>query len=168
MYSRNKQSGVVLLVSLLILLVITLVGFSVMATSNLEVKMASTKELKAISYQAAEAIIDEVLTEPAAVNILGQSLNAYLADPNDPSWPNDTGYAYPGYDSDSGSRNVQAGGESTVRFLGTASTLGYSIRKGSSGIDTYYYEAESVGQTSNDNINSTHVQGVFVEAPRLN
>ena len=89
MYSRNKQSGVVLLVSLLILLVITLVGFSVMATSNLEVKMASTKELKAVSYQAAEAIIDEVLTEPTAVNILGQSLNAYLADPNDPSWPND-------------------------------------------------------------------------------
>ena len=140
MYSRNKQSGVVLLVSLLILLVITLVGFSVMATSNLEVKMASTKELKAVSYQAAEAIIDEVLTEPTAVNILGQSLNAYLADPNDPSWPNDTGYAYPGYDS--GSRNVQAGGESTVRFLGTASTLGYSIRKGSSGIDTYYYEKD--------------------------
>ncbi|MFT6285575.1 MAG: type IV pilus assembly protein PilX [Halieaceae bacterium] len=164
--SKQRQSGVVLLVSLLILLLITVVGFAMMDTSNLEVKMASTKELKTIAFQTAESILEESLTEPDAVNLLGQSLNAFLADPNDPVWPRVDDFSYDGYDS--GTRNVAATGAADTSFLGTQSTIGYSIRKGSSGIETYYYEVESNASTSNANIGSTHIQGVYIEAPRVN
>jgi len=164
MKSMHQQSGVVLLVSLLILLLITVVGFTMMETSNLEVKMATTKELKAISFETSEAIIEEALTEPGAITLLGEALNNYYADPNNPSWEVDQ-YTYDAYDS--GARKVNARGESRTQFLGTASTIGYSIRKGSSGIETYYYEFQSDAVTSNANIGSTHVQGVFVEGPRL-
>lgn len=164
--SGRRQSGAVLLVSLLLLLLITLVGFTMMDTSNLQMKMANTKELKAISFQAAESIVDESLTEPAAIDMLGAALNAHFADSDDPAWPTKTDYAYTGYDT--GQRDVSAGGSSETRFLGTASTIGYSIRKGSSGIETYYYEVEADANTANPNIGSTHIQGVFVGAPRLN
>ena len=166
MRNPKKESGVVLLVSLLLLLLITIVGFSMMDTSNLEVKMASTKELKAISFQTAESILDESLTEPGAIDLLGRSLNAFFADPNNPTWPTEDNYTYTGYDI--GDRDVDARGDSETRFLGTASTIGYSIRKGSSGIETYYYEVEANGLTANPNISSNHFQGVFVEAPRVN
>ena len=55
-----------------------------------------------------------------------------------------------------------------MRFLTTASAVGYSMRKGSSGIETYYYETDGVSTISDSNISNTHVQGAFVEAPRVN
>lgn len=162
MTNMKKQNGAVLIVSLIMLLLLTVIGLAAMEVSSLESKMATAKELKEISFQTAEAILEESMDD---LDYLGQAFNSYLKDPNDPVWPTET-HSYTGYDS--GSRELTAAGDSEMRFITTASAVGYSMRKGSSGIETYYYEADGVATLSNSNINSTHVQGVFIEAPRVN
>lgn len=160
----GRQDGAVLIGALILLLVITIVGFSVMETSNLESKMATARELKEISFQTAEAIIGDTLTI-ANLDYLAKAFGAKLTDPNDPTWPKET-YSYSGYDY--GARKLAVTGTSEMRYLTNASTVGYSIRKGSSGIETYYYELEANSSLGSTNIANSHTQGVYVEAPRLN
>lgn len=154
------QRGVVLIGSLILLIIVTLVGYSVMETSNLETRKATASELKAISFQTAEGILEVAISD---LNYLGQALNASLAGS---AWPTRNNYAYSGYDQ--GTRSLSVNGSSEMRYLTNASTVGYSIRKGSSGIDTYYYEAESTSTMANTNISNNHVQGIYVEGPRVN
>lgn len=163
MNMQSKQDGAVLIVSLLILLLVTIVGFASMETSNLEAKMATSREMKEIAFQTAESIIEEATSD---LDYLGRAYTEYLKDPNAPSWPTDTTHKLTGYDV--GYRKLSAGGGSEMRYLTNASTAGYSMRKGAAGLDTYFYEAESTSSMSDSNISNTHVQGVFVEAPRVN
>ena len=162
-YRGDKERGAVLLVSLLILLLVTIVGFATMETSNLEVKMSTAREMKEISFQTAESIIEEASSD---YDYLGSAYTAYLKDPNNPIWPSKTDHALVGYDT--GYRELDAGGSSKLEFLTNTSTAGYSMRKGAAGVDTYYYEVEATSSLSNENISNTHVQGVYIEAPRLN
>jgi len=160
MYRARQQRGMVLLASLILLLVITVVGFSVMETSNMEVKMATAKEMKEISFQAAEAIA-EVAT--GDIDYLGEALAADLAGS---AWPTRSNYSFSGYDV--GTRQLNVTGSSEMRYITNASTIGYSVRKGSSGLETYYYEAGARTNMVDSNINNVHIQGVYIEAPRVN
>lgn len=54
-YSHHSQSGAVLLVSLIILMVISLLGISSMQSSNLQMKMASTNKERQGIFVMAEA-----------------------------------------------------------------------------------------------------------------
>jgi len=54
----NKQHGVVLIVALILLLVVTLLGLSVMNVSNLELKVSNNATQKAYSFEAAESARD--------------------------------------------------------------------------------------------------------------
>ena len=56
----------------------------------------------------------------------------------------------------------------SVAFMDTANSIGYSIRKGASGIATYYYSVVATASRINTNITSVHTQGIFVEGPSLN
>ena len=163
MYSGNRERGAVLLVSLLMLLLVTLVGFATMETSNLEMKMSTAREMKEIAFQTAESILEEASSD---YDYLGAAYTAYLRDPNSPVWPKRSGYEMTGYDT--GARKLEAGGASKMEFLTNTATAGYSIRKGAAGLDTYYYEVQATSELSDANISNTHMQGVFVEAPRLN
>lgn len=163
MRSGKNERGAVLLVSLLILLLVTLIGFAAMETSNLESKMATARELKEITFQTAESIVEEA---SADIDYLGRAYTAYLRDPNDPNWPTDPNHAMTGYDT--GYRVLNAGGVSKMQYLTNTSAPGYSLRKGAAGIDTFFYEVEAVSTLSDTNISSTHNQGVFIEAPRVN
>ncbi|MEE9338933.1 MAG: PilX N-terminal domain-containing pilus assembly protein [Methylococcaceae bacterium] len=62
-----KQSGVVLVVSLIVLLLLTLIGVSGMQTTALEEKMASNSRDQNIAFQAAEAALraGEIFIEDA-------------------------------------------------------------------------------------------------------
>lgn len=166
-YSRNqmtklpgRQQGAVLLVSLLVLLLITIVSFAAMETSTLEAKMATASEQKAITFQMAEAAITEATDN---LDLLGDAYNAWLVDETTPTWPT-ANHAIAGYDD--GTRNVAAVAASETRFIGSASTIGYSVRKGSAGLETFYYEAEARANISNADISNVHIQGVYAEAPR--
>lgn len=59
MAKLTKQSGVVLIVSLIMLLLLTLIGLSGMQETALEEKMASNSRDQNIAFQAAEAALRE-------------------------------------------------------------------------------------------------------------
>ena len=162
MNKRSSQRGAILLTSLVLLLLISIIGASVMRTSNLEMKMATAMEMKEISFQTAEAIIEESMADNL---YLAQAFDAQQRNPGSPDWPTKS-HAYTGYNDTR--RAVNARGNSEMRFLTTAPTSGYSIRKGSAGLETYYYEIEAVSAISDTNINNTHIQGVYLDAPRVN
>lgn len=65
---KIKQSGVVLIVSLIMLLLLTLIGVSGVQTTALEEKMASNSRDQNIAFQAAEAALraGEALIEGSA------------------------------------------------------------------------------------------------------
>lgn len=156
MKSMKKQDGAVLIVALLLLLVTTFIGFSSMETSNLESKMATARELKELTFQTAEAAIELTLDAPAN---LGTAYARSLMDMEAMGWPGWPQVAHSfAYNDD-----INSGAE--IRFQDNAQTIGYSIRKGASGIATYYYEIEATATRDNTNISSTHTQGVFVEGP---
>ncbi len=158
----GRQRGAVLFVSLIMLLLVTLVTFAVMETSTLEAQMATASEQKAITFQMAEGAVSEATS--SIVN-LGDAFRAKLTDEDDPPWPEGV-HALTGYDD--GERVLSAAADSETRYIGSATTIGYSIRKGSAGLETYYYEAEAVSTIANSDISNIHVQGVYVEAPRAN
>jgi len=152
--ATKKQEGAVLLVSLLLLLVTTFVGFSAMETSNLQSKMATARELKELTFQTAETVVELSLDD---LNYISTAYAIGLQGTG--NWPTET-YSF---DHDS-----YLAGSSVVRFMNNANSLGYSIRKGASGIATYYYEVEATAARTGTNITSTHVQGIYVEGPSLN
>jgi len=57
LHQRQKQRGMVLLVSLVFLLLLTLIGLSSMQSANLQEKMAGSVSLRNQSFQAAEAAL---------------------------------------------------------------------------------------------------------------
>lgn len=54
---RHRQSGAVLAIGLVMLLVMTLIGLTAMGTSNLEEKMSGNTRDRAIAFQAAESAL---------------------------------------------------------------------------------------------------------------
>ncbi|MDP4789715.1 MAG: PilX N-terminal domain-containing pilus assembly protein, partial [Haliea sp.] len=54
------ERGVVMLVVLILLLLVTIVGFSVMEISSSQVKMAVNREGREVSFQGAESAIETV------------------------------------------------------------------------------------------------------------
>jgi len=68
----KKQSGVVLVISLVMLLLLTLIGLTGMQTTTLEEKMAGNSKDRNIAFQAAESTLLEaegvILTKPAYNN----------------------------------------------------------------------------------------------------
>ena len=159
MNSRKRQEGAVLIVALLLLLVTTFIGFSAMEGSNLGAKMATAREIKEQTFQTAEASIESTLDN---ILLFGQSYSRSLMDRDDENWP---GWPTVGYSYD---YNEELDSSAVVRFDSAAQTIGYSIRKGASGVATYYYEVEATAERENTNIYSTHTQGVYMEGPSLN
>lgn len=142
-----------MIVSLIMLLITTFVGFSAMETSNLESKMATSRELQELTFQSAEATIEFALDD---LPLLSSAYAVGLQGTN--QWPSAT------YSFDD--TEIVAGAE--VQFMNNANSLGYSIRKGASGIATYYYQVIGTAGRNNTNISSVHTQGIFVEGPSLN
>jgi type IV pilus assembly protein PilX len=68
----NKQSGVVLVVSLIMLLLLTLVGLSGMQSTILEEKMAGNMRDRNLAFQAAEAALQD-----AEQHIIGGSISGF-------------------------------------------------------------------------------------------
>lgn len=142
---KTKQRGAVLLVSLLLLLVTTFVGFSAMETSNLEAKMATSRELKELTFQAAETVIERTLLNQALIR------STYTVGLSGGTWPTH---------SESFSHDTDLTGDVEVRYAGLAASEGDSIVEGSGGFRKFNYEIEATAGRANTNITSTHTQGI--------
>ena len=68
---KSKQSGVVLVISLIMLVLLTLLGVTAMQTTSLEEKMAGNSKDRNIAFQAAEAALRDSEANIEALRISG-------------------------------------------------------------------------------------------------
>ncbi len=69
--TKSRQSGSILLVSLIFLMVLGFLGMSAMQTSRLELRMATNEEIRLSAFQQAKALADAVVAIPAMTPVKG-------------------------------------------------------------------------------------------------
>jgi len=147
--SPRRQRGVVLILSLMLLLATTIIGFSVMETSNLEAKMAAAKQGKETSFQAAESIIEIGLDDQPYI------ASARQADLAGSAWPTDShSFTY-----DSG---LSGGSEMEYR----TSSIAYG-EDWARGLKNEHFQMRATVTRAGSPFDSEHVQGFKVKSPTL-
>jgi len=68
---KKNQSGVVLFVSLIMLIVITMISMSLMSMSGIEMRMANNEEARINGLQVAQAIVDVVASQDDVTPVIG-------------------------------------------------------------------------------------------------
>jgi hypothetical protein len=68
---RTRETGSVLMVSLVFLIVLGLIGLSSMQTSRLELRMAGNEEMRANAFQIAQSLSDAIVATPAMTPVIG-------------------------------------------------------------------------------------------------
>lgn len=61
MYPANRQQGIVLIVSLLILLVLSIIGISAISNTSLEERMSNNFQQSMVAFQASESAIQKIV-----------------------------------------------------------------------------------------------------------
>ncbi|MDP5063895.1 MAG: PilX N-terminal domain-containing pilus assembly protein [Haliea sp.] len=154
------ERGVVMLVVLILLLLVTIVGFSVMEISSSQVKMAVNREGREVSFQGAESAIETVADDEQ------QLVDAFVAglgkltsdDPDSITWPT----VEVSYDADSDlSLSVE------TRYTGDIPALGNDLVIGSPGLRSLHFELRASAARDAEKFDSIHVQGISRFAPRL-
>lgn len=81
-YPQNQQSGVVLVISLIMLVLLTIISLTSMQVSGLEEKMAGNSRDQNVAFQAAESALREaetfILNNPTGVSVYS-SANGLLS-----------------------------------------------------------------------------------------
>lgn len=156
-----REQGVVMLVVLVLLLLTTTLSFSVMEISSAQVKTATTREGREISFQGAESAIETVVNDDqelvrAFIAGLGK---ANSEDPASIGWP----AVQMTYDADTElSLSVE------TRYAGDIPVLGNDLVIGSPGLRSLHFELRASATRDNEKFDSIHVQGIRRLAPRLN
>lgn len=145
----GKQRGVVLILSLLLLLATTIIGFSVMETSNLEAKMAAAKQGKETSFQAAESIIEIGLDDQPYI------ASARQADLAGSAWPTN---------SHSFSYDYGLSGGSEMEYRTSSLSYGEDWARG---LKNEHFQLTVTVSRAGSPFDSEHVQGFKVKSPSL-
>ena len=149
----RAQDGVVLPLVLVLLLLTTIVGYQVMETSSLEARMAVAREGKELSFQAAEAAIEQARHNEAR---LLEAFVAARSAPANPDWPVQN-YTFDG----------DLTGRVEFRYIGEIPALGNDLVIGSPGLRSLHFELRAHTARRDQRFDSTHIQGVKRFAPRL-
>ena len=150
--ASRSQHGVVLPLVLVLLLLTTIVGYQVMETSSLEARMAVAREGKELSFQAAEAAIEQARNNEAA---LAEAFAAARSAPGDRAWP------VHNYTFDESLR-----GRVEFRYIGEIPALGSDLVIGNPGLRSLHFELRADTARSDERFDSEHIQGVKRLAPR--
>lgn len=79
----SKQKGIVLVVALLILMVMTVIGTSMLSTSTLEELMASNFQADNVTFQAAKSCFKDTINSPTQDPVnLSATLQNVVSNPN--------------------------------------------------------------------------------------
>lgn len=150
----NRQRGVVLIISLLILLVVTLLGVSTLRSTTMEDRMSANTQHLATTFQTTESMIHATMANNSRTN--GVFANAI-------SSGNIQNVTLIGFIPQQLNSNIT--GTATVTYLGgTIDILGSSI----GGIVAYPHEIDATSTMSTTGANTTHRQGVGFLAPGSN
>ena len=71
--NRRRQSGAILVISLIFLVAITLLTISSMRSSNISLRMAQNEESRVAAEQAAQALADAIVANPGSTPVVGLS-----------------------------------------------------------------------------------------------
>jgi hypothetical protein len=94
---RPRQSGVALVVALIILIVVTLIAMAALKTSTMELRMARNEEADTNTFQTAMAAIDFVISDETNLPATGP-----LLVPVDVALPDDPGVSHEPFDVTAG------------------------------------------------------------------
>jgi hypothetical protein len=70
---RHNQSGAILVIALMFLVAITLLTVSSMRSSNIGLHMAQNEESRIAATQAAQALADAIVANPASTPVVGKT-----------------------------------------------------------------------------------------------
>ena len=70
---KKKQTGAILVIALMFLVAITLLTISSMKSSNIGLHMAQNEESRFAAIQAAQALADVIVANPASTPVIGKS-----------------------------------------------------------------------------------------------
>ena len=70
---KQKQQGAILVIALMFLVAITLITVSSMRSSNIGLHMAQNEESRLAAIQAAQALADVIVANPASTPVFGKS-----------------------------------------------------------------------------------------------
>lgn len=74
---RRDQSGVALIMALVILLILTILGVAAMGTSSLEQKMAGNTQESTRAFEAAESGLNKALNTAGSQSLTGTTTNSF-------------------------------------------------------------------------------------------
>ena len=155
----NPQQGAALIIALVLLAVIAFIGFAAMETSLLQSRMAAAQKLQEATFQAAESAIASALEDAEGlIRAAGENGGGVGAE---------DGTEWRDYRKDAavfpGDERLRA--DAQIRFIGHANLPGYSLRRGASGINAYFYELRVTAWREGERPASIHAQGFYVEGP---
>ena len=150
--ASRSQRGVVLPLVLVLLLLTTIVGYQVMETSALEARMAVAREGKELSFQAAEAAIEQARNSEAG---LRDAFAAARSAPGDSAWPVHN-YSF----------GEDLSGRVEFRYIGEIPALGSDLVIGNPGLRSLHFELRASTSRSDERFDSEHIQGIKRFAPR--
>jgi len=146
MLTINRQSGAVLVVSLVILTVLTLIGVASMSGSTLELKVASNSQQHDTAFQAAQNII-EIVASTSPLNTVNYQV--FKTDPNAADYEQVVNY-------------VAADGSSAdadVTYSGCRVNIGSSMEEGKAPASNFF-RAFVTGTNSTGSATSVQMQGI--------
>jgi len=136
---RNRESGATLLVALLLVLVSTLLGVSVMQTSEIETRLVSNDQFREVAFRAAESGVDDIVTD-ANVTTLSADLKAPCIVSTDSIIP-------------------AADVSSKLCNAGAGIAVGYRLGEGIAGFEMKKFTAQSTAELSSVNTGRTVILG---------
>lgn len=140
----NRQSGVVLVMALVMLAVLTLIGVASMDSSSLELKVASNTQEHEVAFQVAQAVIAFVVSDDPENTINFQNVS---------DTPQTLSYPAPS------SSMTGVTGNAVVTRIGCAAGIGDSLEEGK-GQKFNFYNARVTGFNATTSSNSVQMQGI--------
>ncbi|MCU7924051.1 MAG: hypothetical protein KZQ88_15280 [Candidatus Thiodiazotropha sp. (ex Dulcina madagascariensis)] len=143
-YNQQRQKGVALVVSLILLATITLLSVSAMRNTNLDTKIAVNHQFKEMSFQAAESALAK-LTGPDHDAVVPPTVNAPVVTTTD--------YYTPPI---APSHEVGTSIDLTMDFTEHSPPGKYKFSGFGLNIVTLVYQADATGRVAGSNIESTN------------
>ncbi|MCP3667917.1 MAG: hypothetical protein GY696_36425 [Gammaproteobacteria bacterium] len=137
-YRPGRQSGVALVVSLVLLLIITMLSISAMRSTNIDTKISINHQFKQVSFQAAESALARLLG-PAPGVALPATTPQETADNDD--YFTSTGVA--------GQPDISA--DLTIEFIEQTPPGKYKFSGYGLDMVTFLYQADATGEIDSSN-----------------
>lgn len=142
----KQQSGAVLIISLLMLVVLTLLGVTAMSSSTMGEKMSANNMNYNAAFHASESAVEAALDDASS---LAQAINSA---------------APVTITVDLGDPNISTSAD--VTYLGSGIALGFSLGQNSSSFSSYRFDATGTAIKNNVGAKTITSQGVHRVGPK--